>query len=173
MKLEEKKNIESSLNGTANTILIIGLIGCVFTFAASCLKWDISIFGIECKGINWFGFPSLIAIFITTFFSWAIIKGLYGILSVIDIKAENIEVEDWKRDFCVFVASKNIDDARSILYNKIINSLTFRNIIYSDNEAYKNQEIAKLNSQYKIYLMSIGEDKINIDYGNDIYKSIK
>lgn len=88
MNTQEKKDIENKLKAISKIILVAGLVGCIITFASSCLIWDSGIFGLEVKGFNWTGLPIFIQMLTIMALSWGIIIGLYGILSSIKIKED-------------------------------------------------------------------------------------
>ena len=134
MKLEEKKNIESALSGVSTAILVIGIVGCLF--------------------------------------SWSIIKGIYAIISSMKYEEQNVKNnDDWKRVFCILIALDKKEDAKYLLYEKVINSLSFRNIVASKNEDYKKKEIENINVQYAEMLKSIGLEYFDIDFNNSLYRN--
>ena len=78
---------------------------------------------------------------------------------------------NWKREFCVLVASGNKEEAKKMLLRDMINTLSFRNVVVSENESYREKELNSLNEKYSVYLKAVGLSLSDIDFDSPIYKN--
>lgn len=102
--------------------------------------------------------------------------GMTNNVSKIETALSNTENKedkfDWKRDFCVLITSGKKEEAKVLLLRNMINSLSFRNVIISNNESFRNKELDNLNKKYSVYLKSVGLNISDIDFNNPIYKEV-
>lgn len=81
--------------------------------------------------------------------------------------------KNWEKEFALLIATNQKDKAKILLYSEALNSPTFSNIVKAGNDSYRDTCIKELNEKYAIYLKEIGEERLSIEFGKDIYKAFK
>lgn len=99
MKTKKLTPAEKTLAAMAKTILVLGAIGSIIVFFASCTIWQYSknsggIIGMD--GINWLGMPYFIFCVMFTLISWSVLSILVEIS--VNIRAKNSQVDADSKD---------------------------------------------------------------------------
>lgn len=103
---------------------------------------------------------------------WKATNEVSQVKSILSEYVNKKDIVDWERRFCVLVTSGRNDEAKFLLFNNIINSLSFRNIVISGNPEFKEKELNNINKKYSVYLKSLGLNISDIDFDNPIYKEV-
>lgn len=103
---------------------------------------------------------------------WGMTNNVSKIETALSRSENKEDGDDWKRDFCILITSGKKEDAKVLLLKNIINNLSFRNVIISNNESFRNKELDNLNKEYSVYLKSIGLNLSDIDFDNPVYREV-
>ena len=101
---------------------------------------------------------------------WGMTNNVSKIKNSLSSSANAGDNSNWKREFCVLVASGNKEEAKKLLLKDMINTLSFRNVVVSENESYREKEFNSLNEKYSVYLKAVGLSLSDIDFSSSIYK---
>lgn len=101
---------------------------------------------------------------------WGMTSNVSKIKDSLSILGNADDKSNWKREFCVLVASGNKEEAKKLLLREMINTLSFRNIVVSENASYREKELNSLNEKYSAYLKTVGLSLSDIDFSSSIYK---
>ena len=103
---------------------------------------------------------------------WKTTNEVSQVKSMLSEYVSRKDVVDWKRRFCIMIAAGRKDEAKLLLFNNIVNSLSFKNVVISTNPEYRNNGINEINQRYSIYLKSLGLSVSDIDFDNPVYKEV-
>lgn len=160
METEKLTTAESTLATMSKIVLVLGIIGSVAVFFASCIQWNISSYSFKIEGvdgINWMGIPALIYCLMATLIAWSVLSILVEIS--VNIRTKSTQTNSWEKDFAIMIATNNTDKAKEVLYRAIFESDEFKLVLTGGNETFHQGCIDKLNAKFLKYLKKIGEDR--------------
>ena len=96
MKTKKLTSAEKTLSVMAKLVLVLGIIGSIIVFFASCAIWQYSKYSggiVGMDGVNWLGLPYFIFCIMFTLISWSVLSILVEISVNIRTKGSKVDSE--------------------------------------------------------------------------------